>query len=81
MPKTIKKQIRWFRYRSCIVKKRYSSFNDTFNAIIKKQKNGVRDIYAYKCLFGNHYHIGHFEARTRQRINKTIRLIGEVYGN
>lgn len=65
--KRITKKLKAHNIRSCGCKKNRNQLCSKLKAFWKRL-NGV-DVYSYKCLFGNHYHIGHKTFYTEKKIN------------
>jgi len=72
------KKIRMFEYISCKRKKQHSTLREGLNHLIKDIDDGYDNDSVYKCLFGDHYHIGHYKMKkTRYRVKQIFKLIGE----
>jgi len=72
------KRIRCFKYVSCLRKKPHNTLKDGMNSLLEDIDNGYDNDSVYKCLFGDHYHIGHYKKKTKQRVEQIFKLIGEV---
>jgi hypothetical protein len=59
---------RRFRRNSCGDKKRYSTLKEAQTAAWKFDRARNDTCHAYKCQFGDHFHIGHPTKAVRQAI-------------
>jgi len=60
-------------HRCCEGKKRYGSKTAAVAATTRpRDRQAARGLNAYKCPFGNHWHIGHSKKRSRRKKRKTM---------
>ena len=77
----VKKRIRYFKYMSCIKKLQYDKLSHAEEALIRLELDGLKSLNVYKCVFHEHYHIGHTSKKIRYRVKQIFKMIGEVDGN
>lgn len=54
--------------RGCKYKNKYNIFQAIYRCVYVRLIN-KEHVHIYKCYFGNHYHIGHTNKKTKSRIN------------
>ena len=57
---------RHLRKRSCASKHRHATHAEAVAHLIHMNKQGHRGLHAYKCDFGDHWHVGHMTKEVRQ---------------
>jgi len=80
MAKSVKQKIKYFKYHSCVRKKRYSLKN-AFSMMLERRSHGDMIDSIYKCFFCNSYHIGHYRKQTKYRVKQIFKMIGEIDGS
>lgn len=57
---------RHLRKKSCEGKQRHASQCEAVAHVIHLTKHGERGLHAYRCPFGDHWHVGHMSKRAKQ---------------
>jgi hypothetical protein len=63
------------RRHECRRKKRYDTVAEANSAAWRARCRTQDHIRAYKCRYGNHWHIGHASAGQRSTIEETARVV------
>ena len=67
--------IKIYRKRACKCKKKYSFIGATIK-MLQLRLTGEK-ISSYKCLFGNHFHVGHVGLRTLRKYRNIARRLAK----
>ena len=60
-------RLKKYKESSCTNKSNYNYFHALYRRIFVKLRKNI-NLKIYKCLFGNHYHIGHVGNQTKDDI-------------
>ncbi len=75
--KNMKKELAHYKRRSCLCKKKYNKLDSFIRLLILKfRKNGTPTLY--KCLFGDHYHVGNRKKYTIRNVKHFSKILLEV---
>lgn len=73
---SVKRQIRDYKYQSCMRKRPYANYLIGMIRLIKRKIIGHKGLHLYKCLFANHYHLGRRKKQTLYIKREIQKLMG-----
>lgn len=70
------KNLRWHKRRSCKYKKKYNLLTGLYRLFMLKIKDNENhhSLHLYKCIYGNHYHVGNIGKYTLKNVKYIEKL-------